>query len=85
MPRNNRSESAGSQAIPSNVPKPFKSTFRAGTGVTVYQISWLACELSRKPDGTVDRSSFKENFAFAFEILTEHQAKLKESLYSEEE
>jgi hypothetical protein len=50
---------------------------KLGTPLSVYQVSGLALELSRQPDGSIG-ADFEQNFERAFNLLTEYQEKLGE-------
>ena len=47
--------------------------------LTTYQITTLALELSRKPDGAIDTNCFEQNCDAAFEILTKLKSKLEQN------
>ena len=44
--------------------------------ISSYQVTGLALELSRKPDGTVGLGAFRENADAAFNALVEIQSKI---------
>jgi hypothetical protein len=52
---------------------------RSPQELTIYQVTHLAVELSRKADGTIDRDSLKQNGETAFEFLAEIKQKIEQN------
>jgi hypothetical protein len=70
---------------PTNFAKRLKLSRSTVKTITPFQVTGLAIEFSRQPDGTISLNEFEANCERAFAILTKFQAKLDSIQTNEDE